>query len=151
MLVFTVCVICFSRITTEQQFSKTENKPSSASQQNDRRLPSEAQSLHTTGHEKSKTGSTKKDSGIRYKCEFCPKTYTTIKDRGRHTSVHTGVYKFSCVVCGKGYSRNDKLKNHHKSHLGSNREYKFKFSFGCGKKAANCFCCVSRNTTPLRR
>ena len=137
----------FSQITTEQQFSKTENKPPSASQQDDRILPSEAESLHTTGHKKSTTGIAKKDPGIRYKCEYCSKTFTTIKDRERHTSVHTGIYKFSCVVCGKGYSRNDQLKNHHKSHLRSNWEYKFKFSLRAGKRTATVLLCFSQHST----
>ena len=58
----------------------------------------------------------KKYIGVRYKCEYCPKTFTTVTDRERHTSVHTGVYRFSCHVCGKGFNRNDHLDKHYKLH-----------------------------------
>ena len=39
----------------------------------------------------------KKYTGVRYKCEYCPKTFTTVTDRDCHTSVHTGVYRFSLM------------------------------------------------------
>ena len=60
--------------------------------------------------------SAKKDSGIRYKCEFCPKTFTQTNNRNRHTWTHTGVHRFSRVVCGKGLHRNENLNNHYKTH-----------------------------------
>ena len=58
----------------------------------------------------------KKDSGIRYKCEFCPQVFTMANNRYRHTLTHTGVYRFTCVVCGKGFHRNENLNRHYKTH-----------------------------------
>ena len=57
-----------------------------------------------------------KHAVVRYKCDFCPKTFTSIVDRERHSSIHTGIYKFSCEICGKGFNRSDKLNNHLSSH-----------------------------------
>ena len=53
---------------------------------------------------------------VRFQCNFCPKTFTSIRDRDRHGSIHTGIYKFSCEICGKGFNRNDQFNKHLSSH-----------------------------------
>ena len=70
-------------------------------------------SLNNSSNHKSRMD---KHTGARYKCDNCPKTFTTLQDRDRHTSVHTGNYRFSCQVCGKGFNRNDHLNKHYKTH-----------------------------------
>ena len=64
----------------------------------------------------SATASGKKHANIRSQCEYCPKAFTLDTDRERHESVRTGIYKFSCQVCGKGFNRSDKLSLHYKTH-----------------------------------
>ena len=52
-----------------------------------------------------------KHAGIRYQCEFYEKSFAKTQDRDKHLSVHTGVWRMKCDVCGKGFN-----ERHFKSH-----------------------------------
>ena len=52
-----------------------------------------------------------KHQGIKYQCEYCPKTFTSLQRRDYHTSVHTGNYRLSCNICNKGFNEQTHLKN----------------------------------------
>ena len=45
-----------------------------------------------------------KHAGVRYQCEFCAKTFAKTQDRDNHLSLHTGVWRMKCDVCGKGFN-----------------------------------------------
>ena len=53
-----------------------------------------------------------KHRGIKYQCEFCPKTFTSLQKREYHTSVHTGNYRFNCDICNKGFNEKDRYLKH---------------------------------------
>ena len=54
--------------------------------------------------------------GVKYQCEFCPKTFTSLQMREYHTSVHTGNYRFNCDVCNKGFNEKDRYLKHAACH-----------------------------------
>ena len=57
-----------------------------------------------------------KHAGVQYKCEVCSKSFALIRSRDNHMSVHTGVYRFMCIVCTKGYNSKTEYEKHLKIH-----------------------------------
>lgn len=49
---------------------------------------------------------------IRYKCNFCEKTFSDKGACNSHEKVHTKSEHSNCEVCGKHFARKQKLKYH---------------------------------------
>ena len=58
-----------------------------------------------------------KHDGILYKCGKCASSFSSAQSRDRHMSVHTGVYRFTCNICGGGFNKKYKYDKHCKKHL----------------------------------
>ena len=58
-----------------------------------------------------------KHRGIKYSCEFCPKTFAKQQSRDYHRSVHTGLYRFKCEVCQKGFNEKLVYEKHVSCHV----------------------------------
>jgi uncharacterized Zn-finger protein len=52
----------------------------------------------------------------KYTCDLCEYKTTSMYNLQRHKISHTGVKPFPCTICDKGFTRNEQLKNHLKSH-----------------------------------
>ena len=57
-----------------------------------------------------------KHRGIKYKCDYCHKTFSKTQDRDYHHSSHTGQYRFQCDLCGKGFNIKNRYDQHCKKH-----------------------------------
>ena len=58
-----------------------------------------------------------KHRGIQYECEFCSKSFTNQQSRDYHRSVHTGLYRFNCDICEKGFNVKSDYGKHVDCHL----------------------------------
>ena len=57
--------------------------------------------LHVRGHE-----------GKGYLCDYCGKVFKTIQSKQYHESEHSGVYRFACAKCSKGFNYKSKYEQH---------------------------------------
>ena len=53
---------------------------------------------------------------MKHRCEACGKVYTSAAGLYYHMANHTGVYKFTCDICNKGFMQNQKYQAHIKVH-----------------------------------
>ena len=58
-----------------------------------------------------------KHAGVRYSCNLCSKTFAKTQDRDNHMSVHTGVWRFKCDTCDKGFNEKRVLLKHRELHF----------------------------------
>ena len=58
-----------------------------------------------------------KHAGIQYKCEYCPKVFALSRTRDYHMSVHTGIWRFVCDHCKKGFNKRMVYEKHSQTHL----------------------------------
>lgn len=49
-------------------------------------------------------------------CTFCPYQTYLKHDMVKHVRTHTGERPFACEMCGKRFSRKDRLQSHIKTH-----------------------------------
>ena len=42
--------------------------------------------------------------GRGYSCDYCGKIFKCPKNLRYHTPLHTGIYRFACDVCGRGFN-----------------------------------------------
>ena len=63
-----------------------------------------------------KGGVSAKDSGRRFTCDRCPKSYSTVGALKMHVRTHT--LPCRCTVCGKAFSRPWLLQGHMRTHTG---------------------------------
>ena len=61
--------------------------------------------LHMRGHE-----------GRGFPCEFCGKVFSSGQMKQYHESEHTGIYRFSCETCNKGFNAKTQYDKHVASH-----------------------------------
>ena len=54
--------------------------------------------------------------GLKYQCEYCPKTFMSKKNHLYHLSSHTGEYRFFCEKCNKGFNNQNLYEKHLNSH-----------------------------------
>ena len=54
----------------------------------------------------------------RFKCELCGKAYTRIQRLKDHLRTHTGVRQYSCEKCEKSFYHKALLKSHQDTHTG---------------------------------
>ena len=54
--------------------------------------------------------------GLKYHCDYCSKPLLSQKNLRYHLSGHTGQYRFTCNVCGKGYNPKIEYEKHVRSH-----------------------------------
>lgn len=54
--------------------------------------------------------------GLKYHCDYCAKPFVTKRAYQYHLSVHTGKYRFTCNICGKGFNDKPDLDKHVKYH-----------------------------------
>ena len=47
---------------------------------------------------------------------MCTKTFSEERGRDLHMSLHTGVYRFTCNVCGKGFNKKARYDKHCNEH-----------------------------------
>ena len=57
--------------------------------------------MHMRGHE-----------GKGYPCEYCGKVFKSIKAKQYHESEHSGIYRFTCSKCNKGFNHKNKYEQH---------------------------------------
>ena len=60
---------------------------------------------HVRGHE-----------GKGYPCEYCGKMFKKLMRQKYHLSEHTGVYRFFCDICKKGYNEKGPFVKHIDAH-----------------------------------
>ncbi|GLH09699.1 Krueppel homolog 1, partial [Gryllus bimaculatus] len=70
-------------------------------------------------------------------CHVCSKRFTVLGSLKRHMLKHTGIKPFSCVVCGKKFSRKDYLQLHCKLHYKNTNLKQRKQNMPPGKKYGN--------------
>ena len=58
-----------------------------------------------------------KHAGVRYSCNVCSKKFAKTQDRDDHMSVHTGVWRFKCDTCDKGFNEKRLHLKHRESHF----------------------------------
>ena len=58
-----------------------------------------------------------KHAGVRYGCNVCSKTFAKTQDRDNHMSIHTGVWRFKCDTCDKGFNEKRLHLKHRESHF----------------------------------
>ena len=71
-----------------------------------------------------------------FKCEFCPKMFTSKSSRDGHMNSHTGAKPFKCTICKKGFSNNGNLSRHRNTH--SAPKYKCPFCHKMFRRSSNC-------------
>ena len=49
--------------------------------------------------------------GLKYQCEYCGKAYSNPVQLKYRIFEHTGVYRFKCDDCGKGFNLEPEFKN----------------------------------------
>ena len=62
--------------------------------------------LHMRGHE-----------GKGFPCEYCGKVFKKIQSKKYPESEHTGVYRFTCTVCSKGFNDKGVFVKHEARHM----------------------------------
>ena len=55
--------------------------------------------------------------GLKYNCQYCPKSFVEKRAFEHHLSVHTGVYKFTCPACAKGFNSKASYEKHYQNHV----------------------------------
>ena len=50
--------------------------------------------------------------GKGYLCDYCGKVFKTIQDKQYHESEHSGVYRFTCAKCNKGFNQKSYCEKH---------------------------------------
>ena len=50
--------------------------------------------------------------GKGYPCEYCGKVFKTIQAKQYHESEHSGIYRFTCFKCNKGFNHKSKYEQH---------------------------------------
>ena len=55
---------------------------------------------------------TRSHAGLKYRCEYCGKGLSSPLQMKYHMSEHTGVYRFNCDDCGKGFNMLSLLEKH---------------------------------------
>ena len=61
--------------------------------------------LHMRGHE-----------GRGFSCDFCGKVFKSLQMQKYHESEHTGVFRFTCQTCNKGFNIKSLYEKHLSSH-----------------------------------
>ena len=54
--------------------------------------------------------------GKGYPCEYCGKVFKNVENQKYHVPEHTGVYRFHCDVCQKGYNEKGLFLKHMDTH-----------------------------------
>ena len=54
--------------------------------------------------------------GRGYPCEFCGKVLSSEQRKQYHESTHTGLYRFICDMCDKGFNDKNKYEQHRVEH-----------------------------------
>nr|XP_057937909.1 zinc finger and SCAN domain-containing protein 21-like [Doryrhamphus excisus] len=80
--------------------------------------------------------SSKKKTDKPFNCSLCQKGFSSNNDLARHMRTHTGEKPFRCSDCGKGFAQKATMQSHMRTHTG---EKPFSCS-DCGK-------CFARKTT----
>ena len=47
-----------------------------------------------------------------YKCDLCPKSYTSAYNLKTHRMIHTNTYEFACKLCNKLFRSSGKVRQH---------------------------------------
>ena len=58
-----------------------------------------------------------KHAGVQYKCDYCPKVFMLSRTRDSHVSLHTGIWRFPCNKCDRGFNQRTVYEKHSKMHL----------------------------------
>ena len=61
----------------------------------------------------------KAHEGKGYPCEYCGKVFKSTQNKRYHESEHTGVYRFNCNYCNKGFNIKDCYLKHLTVHTGT--------------------------------
>ena len=69
-----------------------------------------------------KVEETERKSKIKYyRCNICPKLFSTPEHLQEHNNVHMGIKPVKCRFCGKGFSSKGNMLQHEKQHTGGKK------------------------------
>ena len=65
------------------------------------------------------------DGKLYWKCEDCDFTTTAKRNAALHyRTIHLGVYKYQCTICGKGFQERNRVRSHMMAQHGLEKIYK---------------------------
>ena len=74
------------------------------------------ESFDSSQHSGSRRQSSSSSKARTYSCTMCDKEFATQWGLTKHNATHTGNYKLTCDLCGKGFMEQRMMKTHMDGH-----------------------------------